>query len=1091
MQASSPAENFTFLILFFCVQGHSWGFSHSLLITTSSETASELLSPPGVINGKVTDEKGKPLSNATVMAKGSKHGATTNELGEFSLTVKDGSVVLVVSTIGYETKEVKVNGQDHIKIVLAQTATQQQEIVIVGLQRQKKRDVVSAISSISAAQIENNPVASVDQLLQGRVSGMNVQINSGEPGVAPTIVVRGNSTVNTGIGDKAVADAQSLSTPLYVIDGMPINTSDISTIGSSGTNYIAGININDIESVDVQKDAVAKAAWGSRGANGVIYIRTKKGKSGTPEFKLNVYGGVVAKPELLRTFTGKEERDQKMNIINQYDPTSMKLGLVSQLLTDPFNPSYNNATDWQNLFYRTAAIKNVDGSFSGNSDMVNYRFGVNYYDEQGVIKSFGYTRYGFRGNFNLKINDRLNTQILLSATRGDRKRGMKYNNSDDNTPVSGANMPTSFYKLNALDSSLYLGTASNLRNKNLTDEYSASLTLNYDILHSLRYVLQGSVNATNDSRDYFQPSSKSDISDARAAGKDNYAESNKGVYNSFFLSNSLNWAKTFKSSRFEHNVVVTGSQQFSRDVATSTNVHGYRTPNDNIQTVTGIAQTDISGYSTYAASAILSYLGQVQYDLNRKYLVNLSYRADASSRFGSDSKWGYFPAAGLGWIVSDEKFFGGLTRAVSFLKLRGSIGKSGRNSDKFYAPYNSYVTDQSYNGNTTIRPDYSNGLTKNNLTWSTNIDKNVGLDAFFLNNKVTLSVDVYDRLTKGDFYDFNLPFYVGYDQINFNANDLWVSNKGMDLTIGANRIKIAKDLRWGTNLVLSYNKNRIAKLPNDNRTFAVTDYAGVSRIYAVGQPIYEMYMLKYQGVYNHESDIPFNPITGKKITYFKGNHTVKAGDPIWQDVNQDYDVWSGEDNGDQYGDRLPVGDPNPAITGGWTNDFSYKNFTLSVLCVFSGKRSVYNTFFQQQVANVVGGYNSSMKTFATTRTPDMTNINYWTPQKANAKPDYKADFPSINPFEGGYYQYTPMSNQFVEDGSYFKIAAVTLGYQLPNNLLRRLTLKNARLYMMANNLATFSRSSMPNPELVSGIGVYSGGQYPTPIKFTFGVDVTF
>jgi hypothetical protein len=250
-------------------------------------------------------------------------------------------------------------------------------------------------------------------------------------------------------------------------------------------------------------------------------------------------------------------------------------------------------------------------------------------------------------------------------------------------------------------------------------------------------------------------------------------------------------------------------------------------------------------------------------------------------------------------------------------------------------------------------------------------------------------------------------------------------------------------------------------------------------------------MLKYLGVYNHESDIPFNPITGKKITYFKGNHTVKAGDPAWQDVNQDYDVWSGEDNGDQYGDRLPVGDPNPAITGGWTNDFSYKNFNLSVLCVFSGKRAVYNTFFQQQVANVAGGYSSSMKTFATTRTPDMTNINYWTPQKANGKPDYKADFPSINPFEGSYYQYTPMSNQFVEDGSYFKIASISLGYQLPNSLLKRLTLQNARVYTMVNNLATFSKSSMPNPELVSGIGIYSGGQYPTPIKVTLGVDVTF
>jgi TonB-linked SusC/RagA family outer membrane protein len=1045
------------------------------------------------ITGTVTDAvDGTTLPRVSVAIKGTYKGTVCDINGVYQIKVPEGAKALTFSFVGYETKVVAIGSSTKIDVALTQVSKSLNEVVIVGVQQQSKRNTISSISSVNSKQIENMPSPSVDELLQGHIAGLNVQISSGEPGVAPTVVVRGNAKVSTSINQSAVEQSRAMSGPLYVIDGVPVNPDDInSSIDVTGTNYLAGININDIETVDVQKDAAATAAWGSRGANGVIYIKTKKGKSPTPEFRINAYTGIESQPDLLNTLVGQAERAKKMEIINTYNPTAVQRGLLgTQMLSDSLNPSYNNATDWQGLFYRPAIIRNYDATISAANDNYNYRVSANYYDEQGIIKSFGYTRFSLRGNFDFKINSKLNSQLIVSTSHGDRQRGMKYNNSDDNTPVSNGSMPSSFYRLNGRDSLLYLGLSSQLRNKNINDNYSASLKMNYDILPFLKYSVLGSANISTSDRDYFQPSSTSDASSTRAAGKSSYAESDKGVYSTYYIENNLNFIKSFQGVKHSHNLVFTASQQFSRDVSNSNYVEGYNVPSNDIQVVSGIAQADLSGGSSYAASGLLSLLGQLMYDFDHKYLLSLVYRGDASSRFGANNKWGYFPSVGTGWIISDEKFMKGIKDVVNFMKLRASYGEAGTNSNDFYAPYNSYTISGYYNGEAAIQPNYSNGLTKNNLTWSKTIQKNIGVDLQFFNSRVNLSVDAYDKLTKDDFYAFQLPFFTGFDQVNFNAKDLWVSNKGFEVTLNTINLPSSSKFQWNMQFVLSHNKNLIAKLPNNNRTFVVTDANGISRLYAVGQPIYEMFQLHYEGVYNHASDIPFDPLTGKQLTYFKGNHTVVPGDPKWEDVNKDGDVWDGEDNGDQYGDRVPTGDPNPQFTGGWTNNFTYKNFSLSIISVFTYKRAVYNTYFQQQISNIVGGYSSSIYTFADGRLPDLNNVNYWTPAKAT-NPNYRAGFPSINPFGPSYYQYVPISDMFVTDGSYFKIKTIALGYQIKEGFCKKMHIANARIYAMVDNILTFKNSSLPNPELVDQLGVYTGGQYATPIKVTLGLDITF
>ncbi|WP_158559257.1 SusC/RagA family TonB-linked outer membrane protein [Deminuibacter soli] len=1045
---------------------------------------------PTAVTGIVHAADGTPLSGVSVKDASGKKGVFTNDKGEYELMVNSTQTSLEFSYVGYFTKRVKLNGHTSINTVLSADDKNLQEVV-VGTQRQSKKTTTAAISSVSGKQIENLPAPTVDQLLQGRVAGLDVQINSGEPGASPTVVVRGNTRVSQNVGN--VDQARALSGPLYVIDGVPVNPEDVSGgLDITGTNYLAGINVNDIESLDVQKDAAATAAWGSRGANGVIYIRTRKGRSNKPEFRVNVYGGITKQPELLPTLTGAEERKQKLALIKEY-ATPAVYNALPHILTDSLNPQLNAATDWQGLFYRNGAVQNADMSISAATDNVNYRLSANYYNEKGVIEAFGLKRYSLRGNFDFRISPKFTSQFIVALSRSDRQRGRKLRTSDDNLPLTGSGIPASFYQLNSFDSLSYQGMYSKVRNQNTDGWYSASLTLNYDILPGLRFTTMGTASVTTNNRDYFMPSNI----DAIKAGQDDadaqpsYAESGARTYSNYFLSNTLNYAKSFN----KHHLTITGSQQYNKDISKYTIASAYNLPSNDIQTVTGAPQQYLAASSDYQQSALLSFMGQAQYDFDQKYIVYLADRADASSRFGAASKWGSFPSAGAAWIISDEGFMKGTRNWLNMLKVRGSIGKSGSQSNDYYAPFNAYVINGTYDGNTAISPSYTNGLTKDNLTWATTVQKSVALETQLFNNRVSLVTDIYDKVTKNDYFTFNLPFYVGYDNITANANNMWISNRGVEVTLITHNLSPKSKLQWNTQLNLAFNKNVIAKLPNNNRTFVIDDYYGIGRMYSVGQPIYEMFQLKYQGVYNTDAEVPVNPITGKKLTYFKGNYAVQAGYPKWADVNHDYDVWSDESQkGDQFGDRVATGNPNPKFTGGLVNDFSYKNFSLSIISTFAWKRTIVNTFQQQQfsqVWNYASPYSNIINALASKRLPSLDGLNYWRPSESAKNSNYKADFPSLDPYGPNYYQFSAFTNMFNEDGSYFKIKSIILGYKMPDNIISRLKLKGARIYGVIDNIHTFTKAHVPDPEAVNALGVYTGGMFPVPHKVTLGIDVQF
>lgn len=1029
------------------------------------------------VTGTVKDNEGVTLPGVTVSEKGDRNAVSTNANGEYSITLRGDNGTLVFSFIGFLRQEQQVNNRLAINVSLQEDDSALEEVVVVGYQKQSMRKTTSAVQIVTGAQIENLPAPSFESLLQGRVSGLNIQNFTGEPGARNTFTVRGNTTISPDLNSE-IDLANTMSSPLYVIDGMPMSMSDLSGSSATGTNYIAGININDIESIVVQKDAAATAVWGSRGANGVIVIKTKQGESGKPSVRLSYYSGVVQRPELQRTYAGAQERRQKMGLIQEYG-NHAQLSNIPQILTDSLNPSFNNATDWQDLFYSTGRLSNYDVSISAGSELLNYRLSLNYYDEDGIVRNTGFKRYALRGNFDFKLFPSAKTSLMVSASRMDRKRGLG-KGIGEIVPISASSMPASFVKLTPSDYDFYYGQYDKLRDDNQTDAVSIFSQTDIDIYKGLSYSLQASAQATMDRRDQFQPTeiATNNISFASGDRYDLY------TYN---LTNVLNYGKTFNE---DHTIALTGMQSFEYNNQKRTYVLGYNVPTDDIQVVEGIAQRDLRGKNDLKEAALLSFLGQFGYDYKAKYMFNASWRADASSRFGKDTKWGFFPAVSAAWIASDEGFLKDV-EWLSLFKVRGSWGESGTLPQDFYAPYNVWdMSSTTYDGKTIATPSFSKPLTLPNLTWNKSSQINIGADLSLFDSRLNIIADVYRKETKDPIMSFDFPFYTGYTRLSYNV-PMTILNEGVDLSINTRNLGKESPVQWSTNLNISYNKNRIGSLPNGNRGFYADSYGyNQQLIYTVGSPIYRWAQMEYQGVYNHMGDIPVNPITGQRVTYFKGNNPVQPGFPIWSDVNQDWDVWSDEDKGAADGDLIPTGDPNPRITGGLYNEVSWKNFSLSVLGVFTLKRDIINTHMASQYSGVWnhGGINN----FAAQRLPDYSKVNPWSSSKAE-DPNYSAGFPSLSPYGPNYYQFLPSSTLWNEKGDYFKIKTVNFGYRFNESFLNRagIGLKDVRVYTIIDNIHSFQSSSVPDAELVTPQGEYSGGAYPMPTKVTFGVEIKF
>lgn len=1048
-------------------------FKKLLLLALTGLLCLQLWAQDRKISGTVRDEKGGPIPGVTVREANTSNGTATTPEGKFSLVLKGHSNKVIVSFVGFETQTLSVNDGAVLNIELKTDAKSLKDVVVIGYQEVKRKTVTAAVASVKGKEIENLPAPSFDQLLQGRAAGLNVQNFTGEPGVRGSFVIRGNTSVS-----RQVDNARTLSSPLFVIDGIPISLDDAAAFDNTGTNYIAGINPNDIESIDILKDASAAAIYGSRGANGVVLIKTRRGKPGKPQINFSTYAGMTIKPKFESFIMGAEERQYKVNYLQNRLTWEQYRNAMPMVLTDSLNPAFMGNTDWQDMFYRNGMVQNYDLSVSGANDMTNYRVSGNYYNEDGIIKGTGYKRYTVSAALGMKMSSKISVDALFRLSRGDRSRGRGQAPWEDAIPLYKGQYPSSLFYISEVNRKNFTGDLESGKDKNINDDITASLTLNYDILKNLRFSSIGSLQSSTASRDIFRPGI------LNSAGL-SYAQSSKSRYENLNLDNTLSYFTNLFHPDHHLNILVGHTVNVVKNDFTG--IGGSAITNDNVKVVQGIDPNFflikdpygslVSG-SNQQSAGLLSFFSRINYDYKEKYLLSMAWRADASSRFGKNSRWGYFPSVSVGWNVMDEPFAERLKGWVDMFKIRGSYGVTGSLPAAYYMPYNTYAINQgsyggsnaiSYNGVNAVTPNFSGGVAQDGLTWEQSVQSNIGFDATLFNNRVNIIFDAYNRGKKKALFDLLLPSNTGYEKVNTNSVSL--RNIGWEVNLSARVLPPSSAFQWNSRVILSASKNQIMELPNGNRDLIISDdNLGITYILTKGRPIYEFFMMQSQGVYKDENSIPFNPFTGEKLTYWGGNHTVKAGDFIWVDQNGDYDVWD-------WNDKVRSGNPNPRITGGFTNTFSYKGVSLEVFVTFLLGREIYNKY----VSDRLTALRNNMGEVAGI---DMSKLGTW------QKPGDDAKYGELVPYGPGYYyQFLPFSNAYVENGNYARIKYVNLSYTFSRKMLDRIKLRNLQVYGVVDNLVMFQKANLPDAEAVNERGTYTGGGYPIPRKFTLGVNV--
>lgn len=1043
-----------------------------------------------VATGIVRNDKGEPLPGVSVQEKGiSGNGTATDENGAFRLALKGTSRVLIFSYVGFLKQELSVTDAA-MKITLQQDDKQLNDVVVIGYQQVSRRNVAAAVSTIKAKDIANIPLPSIDMMLQGKAAGVNIQVFSGEPGTAPTFVVRGNTAISR---DDQIFNASS--TPLIVIDGVPQDASEFARYNTApGANFLAGLNPNDVETIDILKDASAAAIYGSRGANGVVLITTKKGKTGKPKVSLNAYAGVTQSPRLPEIFLGAAERREKINqIYNNGDYWQIKENPL--MLTDSLNPAFNNNTDWFGLLYRPGLVQNYDLSAAGGTDYSNYRISLGYYDEKGTLRGTGFKRYSINANYNTRFGEKVTLTTNIRYTQAARNP-LTESRQRNITGIDPNNFPSSLFYMSEDQKQIYLGQFSQSKDENTDDNLVLTGLLNYKITPWLQFTSNLSFTNQSSRRDIFNPSTSNSSGVASASSASNRA-------NSYLVSNYFNFNKKIGRS---HELAATVGNEYNYNKFAGTNVSGTNIPTDQIQVVQGIRQQDLSGYSSYGANALLSYFTRLSWTIKDRYSLSLAWRADGSSRFGKDRRWGYFPSASAYWILSDENFMSGLSNKVQLLKLRASYGINGRNVGDDYGAYNRYRVNGgfpgsdgspvSYNGTTAITPNFGDGIAQDKLTWEEARQWDFGLDLELYKGRVNFYADIYNRENHGIRFDFPLAVTSGYERYYTNAAS--IRNAGLELMLQTRNLAPNRAVQWTTTVTAAFNKNTVIKLPDNNKGFTQGQW-----ILEVGKPLYQYYMYEYEGVYMNADEIPVNPLTGRVITNVWGN-PFKVGDAKYRDLDGNYQ-W----NHFSFDDRSQVGDPNPKWIGGFINEVNYRNWGLRVQTSFTLNRDIYNESMAQvlQKINDPGGANELGRGFSSMYGPgesfympedyvarraliNTAGQDFW-----NKNKNYAGSRPKLpsNSIYAMQYNFTEFNTMYLENGSYFKINNVLLSYSLPPSILRRLKLERLRVYGVLDNVWIFKAkdTQIPDPENVDPYGFYRGGMYGITRRATFGVDLGF
>ena len=1017
------------------------------------------------------------MEGATITVKNSKKISTVSDAGgNYIIKVPSNVTTLVVSYVGMRPVDIQVDGKATLNITLKNANESLNEVVVVGYGTKRRADVTSSISSVSGKDLKNLPVSGADQALQGKIAGVTINSNGGQPGGGVSVRVRGITSVN---GNE----------PLYVVDGVPIITSTNSfnfsstTIGGGGSgqssnSILSTLNPGDIESIDVLKDASAQAIYGSLAANGVVLITTKRGKNGEGKINYEVYVGNQYVPKKLKMMNLKEFATYQNGVFAETNQAP------SPEFVDP--SVLGEGTNWQDAIYNTGRIQNHQLSFSGGQNKTTYYFSMNYFDQKGLLPNSAFTRYALRGNIEHQVKSWLKAGFSVNASRSGQRLTLA--DEQDGT-VTQALLLSPLVNIRNLDGTYggagtYGGvtyfTASNPiaqsnNRKNTSNQTKLFGNLYGDFRLASFLTLRSELNYD------FQLTQNKASQTAYAAGTQvNKSGLLQQDNNSFYwaFNNYLNFNKDFGV----HNISATAGHTnwLSHYEYMQSEVTDLNSPNQ-ISINNGGGPIKQPQGATFE-SAMESWFGRAGYTYDNRYSLNMSFRADASSNFGPNNKWGYFPAASIGWTVTNEKFGEDIKRMkIDYLKLRFGAGAVGNQNPPGGAPSPAYASLININTNGFGAGNFPKNDGNLDLKWESVVTYNGGIDISILDKKIDVSVDVYKKITKDMLLYSSAPNFVGYGTVQppiFNSGQM--TNRGIDIAVTSYNIN-KKDFTWKTNFIFTHYKNKLDRLISPSSSLVgKIQFDQVTLTQTVpGQAVGSFFGFITDGLYTLDDALKGRILPQKGLqpaTSATGNG-LWAGDVKYRDISGPAGVPDGiiDDR-----DKTYIGNPNPKFTYGLTNSFKYKDFDFSVFLQGSHGAKIYN-YLRRQLEGVENVYSNQLKTVMDRYTPANT---------AATVPRYSSGNSSNN--NGG----SVAIDRFVEDGSYLRIQNISLGYNLPKNLLKKVFMTNLRAYASVQNVYTFTKYTGYDPE----IGAFNrsilrmnidNGHYPNPRSFTFGLNAEF
>ena len=1043
------------------------------------------------ITGKVTDPNGVPLPGVSVFVKGTTTGTMTNIDGNYTLSIPTGAKILMFSFVGMRIKEIPISTQSTINVILEEETIGIEEVVAVGYGTQKKSNLTNSVSVFKNENLQERAIARVDQAMVGQMAGVNVKQTTGTPGKAFSIQVRGTGSISAG------------NEPLYVIDGFPLSTSNTNAAGNYATgNPLDNINPNDIESIQVLKDAAAAAIYGSRASNGVILITTKRGKAGKPKIQYNTYFGINQASRKVDMLDGQGWIDRATEIINgQYlrdygskgakvtDDTAARTAIVGALNANYFlDPRWSQAghpgldfIDWQDEIFRTGQLQSHEISASGGNEVVKYFISGNFSNQDGFVKNQGYKTYSARANVEINLTDKLKMGINIAPTYsviqdpGVEGKDNIYHQSLSMSPVQES---TSGVYANSFNNGQYVW--SNTTNsvvaklENIVGETKrfrtiASLYGEYEFIKGLTFRTSVNLDNTDNTSRSYTPYTVSGTLASRTfdpAGKALTANTS-GSYNTykrqtFVNENTLSYTTTFNE---KHNLSVLLGQSYNWDRTDNSALSssgGYTS--SVIQTLN--AASAVTGKSESTQNVLLSYFSRVQYSYNSKYLLSASLREDGSSRFGSNSQYGIFPSASIGWVISKEAFMQNF-HSVSDLKLRASYGANGTNNlGSDYASIPTLVSSGYVFGTTqAIAIGQSPSKIANpDLQWERSVTYDLGLDFGFLDNRITGSFDYYNKLNTKLLLNVQIPETTGFPTYLSNTGS--VRNIGEELELTSRNL-IGK-FKWNTTVSISHNTNKVVALgPGQTQILIPSSFDISNFILKVGEPMNSIFVVKQNGCLTQED------ITNKVAMY--GTETV--GDPRYVDISGPSGVPDGVIDAN---DRQIVGHPNPDYIWGITNTFKYKGFDLSVLIQGQNGGSIYS-LLGRAITRTGQGFTDNAPAFYRDR---------W----------ISAEQPGAGRVSKAFSTFGRIVNtDWLYSSNYFRVRDITLGYDL-GSVLKKNIFQSARIYITAENWFGHDKyygganPDATNTDLSGNSSYLAPGDYgglPLAKSLIVGLNITF